>query len=95
MEITFGFGCETSLEPAPVNPLLNGDVRPSFNLEIAFSGVLTVVALERALDVYGVRVVPFNEVRVIAIHRTNEVCKRSEKGWWQAATYRAKSSNDS
>lgn len=31
------------------------------------------------------RVVPLNQVGVVAVHRTDEVCKGGEKGWRQAA----------
>ena len=34
----------------------------------------------------GVRIVPFNQVGVVTVHRANEVCKRSEKRRRQAAT---------
>jgi hypothetical protein len=56
------------------------------HLQVALAGVLAVVVLERPLDVHRVRVVPFNEVGVVAVHRSHEVCKRGQKGRGQAAT---------
>ncbi len=49
-----------ALEPSFVNPLLDGNMRPRFELQIALLGVLAVVALEGTLDIDRVRVVPFN-----------------------------------
>jgi hypothetical protein len=47
-----------------------------FELKVAFPGVLAVVVSERALDVDGVGVVPFDEVAVVAAHRTHEIAER-------------------
>jgi hypothetical protein len=65
---------------AAINSLLNGDMRSSFQLQVALAGVLAVVIVQGSLDVHGVRVVTFNELRVVAVHRSHQVCKRSEKG---------------
>jgi hypothetical protein len=51
-----------AVEPAIVDPLLNGNMSLGFELEIALPGVPTVVALERALDIDGMGVVAFDQV---------------------------------
>jgi hypothetical protein len=76
---------EAGFQSPAVDPLLRSDVCMRFELQVAFSGVFAVVVLERPLDVDGVRVVPFNQVGVVAVHRTDEVRERSEKGRGQAA----------
>ena len=50
-----------------------------FELEIALLGVAAVVALERALNVDRVRVVPLDQVAVIAVHRAHERCQRGQQ----------------
>ena len=64
------------LESAAVDPFLDGDVRFGFELEVALFGVVAVIALEGALDIDRVRVVPFDQIAVVAIHRAHEVGER-------------------
>ena len=54
-------------------------------LEIALLGVLAVVALERALDIDRVRVVPFDQVAVVAVHRPHEIGERGQQACGQGA----------
>ncbi len=62
-----------ALETAAVDPLLDRDVRFGLELEVALLAVLAVVVLEGALDIDRVRVVPFDQVAVVAVHRAHEI----------------------
>ena len=48
-------------------------MRLGFELQVAFFGVVAVVTLEGALDIDGVRIVAFDQIAVVAIHRTHEI----------------------
>jgi hypothetical protein len=63
----------TIIEPARVDPCLHGDMRLCFELEVAFLRIAAVVALERALDVDRMGVVPLDQVTVVAVHRPNQI----------------------
>jgi len=67
------------LQPAMIDPLLNRDMRPGLKLEITFRFVLTVVIFERSLNVYRMSIVAFNEIGVIAIHRTDQFRERPQQ----------------
>jgi hypothetical protein len=73
-----------STQPAAVHPLLYLNVRLGFELQVAFNWVLAVVVLERSLDVYGVRIMSLNKIRVVAVHRAHEIGKRGQNGGRQA-----------
>jgi hypothetical protein len=60
------------LEPAFVDPFLDGDMGPRLQLEIAPAGVLAVVLPERTFDIHGVRIVPLDQVAVVAVHRPHK-----------------------
>jgi len=49
----FGSDGDATPEAPAINPLLDGNVRPGFHLQVAFSGIPTVVVPERSLDVPG------------------------------------------
>ena len=67
-------GCRRrALEPAGVDPLLDGEMGLGLKLEVALLGVFAVVTLERALDVDRVGVVTFDQVALVAVHRPHEV----------------------
>lgn len=51
-----------------IDPALDRDMRSRLKLKIALLGVMAVVALERALDVDRMGLVPFDQVAVIAVH---------------------------
>ena len=55
------------VEPA-IDELLHLDVRGAFDLQGALGGLLRVVLAKRSVDVDGAGVVPFDEVRVVAVH---------------------------
>ena len=66
-----------------INPSLNLDMCPCFKLQVSLSRVSAVVVLERPLDIYGVGVVAFDQVAVIAIHRTYKVGQRCQHPLWE------------
>ena len=74
-----------ALEAAAVDPLLDVDVRFGLELEVALLGVLAVVALEGALDIDRVRVVAFDQVAVVAVHRPHEIGERGQQAFGQGA----------
>ncbi len=78
-------GDGAAFEAAVVDPVLDRDVRLGFELEIALFGVLAVVVLERALDIDRVRVVPFDQVAVVAVHRPHEIGERGQQACGQGA----------
>ncbi len=51
-------------------------MRSCFALQIALACVFAGVVAEGSFHVDGMRVVPFDQVRVIAIHRTHQIGKR-------------------
>ena len=77
-------GC-APLQAATVDPFLNGDVRFRFVLQVALVGILAVVVLERALDIDGMSIVPFDQVAVVTVHRPHQISKRGQQTLWQAA----------
>jgi hypothetical protein len=68
-------------EPPAINPPLDGDVCPRLDLQVALSCILAVVVLQGALNVHGVRIVSFNQVGVVAVHRADEFRKRPDNSW--------------
>ncbi len=50
-----------------------------FELQIALADILAVVVFLRPFDINRVRVVPFDEVAVIAVHRPHKVGKRGQQ----------------
>lgn len=67
---------KSTFEHAAVDPLLHGNVRLGFELEIALACILAIVILERALDVDRVCIVAFDEVGIVAVHRPHQVGKQ-------------------
>jgi hypothetical protein len=51
-----------------VDPLLDGDMRLGFQLQIALPGVAAIVILQRPLNIDRVRIMTFDQVAVIAVH---------------------------
>ena len=74
-----------AFEAAAVDPALDVDMRFGLQLEIAFFGVLAVVALEGALDLDRVGVVAFDQVAVVAVHRAHEIGERGQQALRQRA----------
>ena len=65
--------CTAAPHTAIVDPLLNRDMRPGLQLEVALSRIGTVVVVERAFDVDGMGVVPFDKVAIVTVHGPDEV----------------------
>ena len=76
--------CSTS-HAAFINPLLNGDMRPGLELQVALAGILAVVLLKGALDVHRVGIVTLDEVGVVTVHRPHQVGEGREQAGRQAA----------
>ena len=74
-----------ALETARVNPVLDGDMGPGLELQVALLGVLAVIPFKRALDVDRVGIVPFDQVAVVAVHRPHEAGERGEQTVGQGA----------
>ena len=64
---------------------MNSYVRFRFELQIAFIGIFAIVVVQRALDINGVRVMSFDQIAVVAVHRPHEIGKRGRKALRQAA----------
>ncbi len=73
-------------ERAFVDPALGGDVRFGLFLQIAFFLVLAVVSSKRSFDIDWVRVVAFNEVAVIAVHRAHDIADGCDHAVGQAGS---------
>lgn len=74
----------SSGEPPSIDPRLNGNMRPGLELEIPLARIGAVVVAQRSLDIDRMRVVPLNQVRVVAVHRSNEIGERSDDAWGKA-----------
>ncbi len=68
-----------------VDPALNGDVSLGLKLEAALMGIRAVVVLQRSFDIDRVRIVPLDQVAVVAIHGTHQIGERSDNPLGQAA----------
>ncbi|MGH8566312.1 MAG: hypothetical protein ACREXW_20440 [Gammaproteobacteria bacterium] len=73
------------LEPAFVDPFLDGDMGPRLQRKIASAGVLAVVLPERTLDIHGVRIVFLDQVAVIAVHHPHQGREGGEQAGREAA----------
>ena len=56
-----------------VDPGLNLYVRPGFELPVSFGKILAVVATQSPFDIDRMRIVAFDEVAVVAVHRPYQV----------------------
>src|ERR1700732_491222 len=74
-----------SSEPAPVDPFLDGHVRLGFELQVAPARVLAIIIPERAFDIDGMGVVPFDQVAVVTVHRPYETRERNQQPLRQTA----------
>ena len=73
-----GLHRQATLHRAAINPLLDGNVGSGFQLEVALVRILAIVVLERALDVDRMRIVPFEQIRIVAIHRPHKAGERRD-----------------
>src|SRR5262249_19019358 len=60
-------------ETASVNPLLNGNMGFGLQLEVALPGIVAIVVFQCTLNIHRVRVVPFDKVAVVAVHRAYKI----------------------
>ena len=67
-----------------VNPLLDGDMRFRFELQIALAGITAIVVFQGTLNVDGMRIVSFNQVAVIAVHCPHKIGERGHQAHRQA-----------
>ena len=63
-------------QTAAVEPGLHLDVRDGLQLQIPLLRIVPVVPRQRSLDVHGMRVVPLDEIAVVAVHRAHDVRQR-------------------
>jgi hypothetical protein len=68
-----------------VDPALDSDMRSRFELQIAPPGIGAIVILQGPLDFDRMRVVPFDEIAEVAIHRADESSERSQHAGRQTA----------
>src|ERR1700722_2349998 len=66
----------TTAKIASVEPLLHGNMRSGFELKIAFGSVRAVIVFQGTFDIDRMGIVSFDEIAVIAIHRSHEIGKR-------------------
>jgi len=62
-----------------IDPFLDSDVRPGFELEVALAGIPAVITHEGALDVDRMCVMALDEIAVIAVHRPDQRGQRGDK----------------
>ena len=78
----------TARRPSPqaplIDPSLHGDMRLRFQLQITVSGIGEIIVLQSAFDIDGVRVMPFDEIAVVAVHGPHQAGKRPEHAFGQA-----------
>jgi hypothetical protein len=62
-------------DSARIDPGLDIHVGAGFELQVSFGWILAVVVSERPLDIDRMRIVAFDEIAVVAVHRANQVGK--------------------
>ena len=67
--------CGMRGQSAPVDPELHFDMRPCFQLQVAPYRIVAVIARQGPLDVDRMRVMAFDQIAVIAVHRPDQVGK--------------------
>ena len=72
-------------ESTRVNPALDHDMGPGFELQVPLLRVTAIVVPERALDIDWVGIVPFDQIAVVAIHRTHEIGQGHQHALREAA----------
>src|SRR5215469_10921934 len=72
-------GKGAAFEATRVDPLLDSNVRSSLKLEVAFFCVLAVVVFKGALDIDRMRVVSFDQIAVVTVHRADESSERDQQ----------------
>src|SRR6516165_3340915 len=75
-----------ALESTGINPTLDRDMGPRFELQVPLLRVPAIVVPERALDINWVGVVPFNQIAIVAIHGTHEIGQSRQDAVGEAAS---------
>ena len=78
-------GDGAAAQPAVVDPSLHGDMGPGLELQIALARIGAVVVPERPLDIDGVRVMPLDQIAVVAVHRAHELGQGREHAMREAS----------
>lgn len=55
------------------------------NLEIPLPGVLAVIVFQGAFNIDGMRLVPLDQVAVVAVYGPHEICQRRNQAWRETA----------
>jgi len=76
--------CEAAFQSSVVDPSLDGYVSPRFDLQVSFMRVRTILVSQSALDVHRMRVVAFDQVGIIAVHRPDQLGERFQDTGGQA-----------
>ena len=72
MDLTHGVQrCRSATQPTFINPLLDLNVRFGFELQIPLDDIFAVVVLKCPFDIDGMGVMAFDQIAVVAVHRTN------------------------
>ena len=77
-------------KPTPINPFLDGNMGLGLELQITLLGVCAVILFEGTLNIDGMRIMPFDEIAVIAIHCPNQLGQRRHDAIRQAAAEAAR-----
>ena len=80
-----GHGNRPARQAAAVDPLLDGNMGGGLQLQVALARIIAVVFLQRAFDIDGMGVMPFDQVAVVAIHGAHEIGQRAAYAVGQAA----------
>ena len=87
MNFAKAFGrCRAAIKPAFINPFLNVDMGAGFQLQIALFGIGAVICFQRPLDIDRVRIMAFDQVAVVTVHRSHEIRQRAHNGVRQAGS---------
>lgn len=77
-------------QAASIDPSLYRDMSGRLQLQVALGRVGAEIVLQRSLDVDGVGVVSFDQVAVVAVHRSDKIGKPGPHGRRQAAAERGR-----
>lgn len=59
-----------------IKPLLHRYVSLSFELKVAFMSIRAIIVFQGTFDIDGMSIVTFDEIAVIAVHRSHEISER-------------------
>ena len=73
-------------ESSSIDPLLNGYMRLRFELKVSLARIVAIVVFKRPFDIDGMRIVPFDEIAVVAVHGSHQIGQRHAHAVGQAAS---------